>query len=158
VFANVTRRLDVIFSRNGTSGKRRWLDLTYKLNDKQFDLVWHLPIEKRYEHLVKRVSDWRELWSLQDSEQRWVLAADDQGRELFPIWPHPRYAEALAVDNWAGSVPARISLQEWLAKFTPALREDQRLVAVFPTDDPAGAAIEPESFAADMRAYVKENY
>lgn len=132
--------------------------MTYKLNDKQFDAVWHLPIEKRYEHLVKRVSDWRELWSLQDSEQRWVLGADDQGRELFPVWPHPRYAEALAVHNWAGSIPARISLREWLAKFTPALREDQRLVAVFPTDDPVGAAIEPESFAADVRAYVNENY
>jgi hypothetical protein len=132
--------------------------VTYKLNDKQFEAVSRLPLQKRYEHLIKRVGDWQELWSLKDGEDKWVLGADDLGRELFPVWPHPRYAEASAIGHWAGSTPAAISLRDWLAKWTPGLSEDKRLVTVFPTDDPNGAAIEPEAFAADLRDYLTENY
>jgi hypothetical protein len=123
--------------------------MTYKLNDKQYEAVRRLPPPTRYEHLVKRAAAYRELWALQ-SKDGWVLGTDDQGREFVPVWPHPRYAEAAANGPWEGSTPVAIDVKDWLESWTPELIGSARLVGVFPVDQEANAAIDPEAFAADL--------
>jgi hypothetical protein len=123
--------------------------MTYHLNEKQYEAVRRLPAASRYEHLVKRAADTGEIWALQ-SDDGWVIGADDDGRELFPVWPHPRYAEASATGSWQGSTPAPIDIHDWLKSWTPELADASRLVGIFPVDDQPGAAIDPASFAADI--------
>jgi hypothetical protein len=65
------------------------------MHDKEFESVLALSGSERYAYFVKRVADWAELWSLK-TEDGWVLAGDDAGHELVPIWPHQRFAMACA--------------------------------------------------------------
>lgn len=124
--------------------------MTYRLRDEEFQAVIRQSGPSRYEHLVKRAADRGELWGLQ-AEDGWVLGMDQLGREFFPVWPHPRYAEASAEISWAGATPVPIPVREWIDSWTPTLTTASRLVGIFPTDDAQGVAIDPESFAADLR-------
>lgn len=104
--------------------------MTLRISQQEFDAVRQLPAHKRLEYLVKRVIDQRAIWGLRSADG-WIVGSDDAGREVFPVWPHPRYAEASAIGAWAGTEPGRIALSDWLGAWTKGLASDHRLVAVF---------------------------
>ena len=126
-----------------------------RVSDQEFKAVIALPGPARYEHLVKRIADAEEVWSLRGADG-WVLASDE-GRELVPIWPHPRYAEACAVGDWAGTEPASISLEDWAADWLTDMESDGRAVSAFPTPDGRTVVVDPAQFSADLEAEL-ENY
>ena len=80
--------------------------MTWEMTDKELEAVRDLPGPKRYLYTVKKVADFEEVWSLW-SENAWVLASDDAGCELVPIWPHPRLAVACATEMWSGVSPSK---------------------------------------------------
>ncbi|HKG93041.1 MAG TPA: DUF2750 domain-containing protein [Gemmatimonadaceae bacterium] len=126
--------------------------MPYQISELEIDAVSALPALERYAHFLKRVADWEELWSLRAGDA-WVLSGDDDGeRELVPVWPHPRYAEACATDAWAGAEPAAIRLGEWLDVWLPGMRGDRRGAAVFPVPGERGVAVEAERLRADLEA------
>ena len=80
-----------------------------------------------------------------------MIGTDDNGREVFPVWPHPRFAEASAIGAWAGTEPGRIALTDWLGKWTVGLTAENRLVVVFPADQGDEAAMAPPDLAEAIR-------
>jgi len=54
--------------------------MTWNLNGKEFENVVQLPPQKRYEYFIKKVADWREVWSLWNDG--WVLMGDKDGGEM----------------------------------------------------------------------------
>jgi hypothetical protein len=119
------------------------------INDKQFESVSALSAPDRYSHFVRQVADWQEVWSLRTNEG-WVLLGDSEGHEYFPVWPHARYAEAFATDEFAGSQASSILLDEWLARCLPGLISDGFLIAVFPVAPCRGVTVQPEQLRADL--------
>ena len=120
-----------------------------KVNDKEFAAIIALPGPERYGHFVRHVADTEEVWSLRGADG-WVLTAADDGPELVPIWPHPRYAEACAKGLWQGAQPEAIALDRWLAAWTPGISRDGRQVAVFPTPDGQGVVVSAEQLRDDL--------
>ena len=96
------------------------------------------------------MADWQELWSL-SSDDRWKLLTDEDGRELFPIWPHRIFAELCAHGEWDGCVAGNISLAAWLDEWIPELVARNRLIAIFPLPEGAGIPVEPQRFEHDLR-------
>lgn len=123
--------------------------MSWDLSEAEFAAVSALDPPKRYEHFVSRVVDWEEVWSL-GSDDGWVLAADDDGTEVVPVWPHERYAAACARDEWAGNEPRAIPLAEWLDRWLPGIERGRRLVSVFPLPDGAGEVITPSQLTEDL--------
>jgi len=103
--------------------------MTWNLNGKEFESVVQLPPQKRYEYFIKKVADWRGMWSLWNEG---VLMGDKNGDEMVPVWPHPLFAEALAVGDWLGYTSKRITLDDWLTRWTAGIEQDHWAVAVFP--------------------------
>ena len=124
--------------------------MSYKINDQEFAAVSRLPAKERYGHFIKRVADWQEVWGLRDDEG-WVAVGDDEGRSCFPVWPHPRYAEALATGDWSIYRAAAIPLGEWLDDWLPGMEEDDVHVAVFPTPSLQGVVVS----CAELRAHLE---
>ena len=120
-----------------------------QINDKELQSIFRLPPDQRYAYFVKRVADWEEIWSLR-GEGGWVLAGDENMRELVPVWPFREYASECAVATWAGNVPESISLDSWLEEWTLGMTEDHRLVAVFPNQENNGVVVEPIRLKADI--------
>lgn len=114
-----------------------------------------LDAEGRYRYFIKRVADIEEVWSL--GSDGWALAGDDDGRQLVPIWPHPIYAERCATRAWAGYEPRLILLKDFLRKWVPGMKRDNRLAAVFQTEAGKGVPVEPDRLREDIETEL-ENY
>jgi hypothetical protein len=129
--------------------------MPYILQDKEFAAVMSLGPGQRYQHLVGRIADFEEVWSLA-GEDGWVLLGDDEGRELVPIWPHPRYAEVCASAEWPGATPKLIGLLDFLDKWCPGLERDNRLIAAFPDASINSTVVPPNRLLDDVRQALSE--
>jgi hypothetical protein len=127
--------------------------MTWDLQPEEREAVLKLPAPERYAYFVKRSGDWEEVWSLRD-DRGWVTA-DRDGQALMPVWPHPEYAGASAVDSWEGARPELIDLTEWLTVWLPELAKHGQQVAVFPVPSGAGVVAEPDRVRRDLEAEVE---
>jgi hypothetical protein len=122
--------------------------MNWTIREKEFESVMRLQAHARYEHFVKKVADWKEIWSLWNDG--WVLMGDPDENETVPVWPHAKYAEAAAVGEWLGYEPRRIPLDDWLDKWTPGMTRDKRKVAVFPTGKGKTVTVDPLRLKTDL--------
>lgn len=124
--------------------------MTWTLKDQEFAAVLRLHATERYSYFIKKVADEERLWSLKHADG-WALLGESDGRELVPVWPHARFAEAAAIGAFAGYRPQAISLEDWLEVWTPGMRDDNRNVAVFPTPDGKGPVVTADRLGTDLK-------
>jgi hypothetical protein len=90
-----------------------------KVNPKQMEAVLALSGIKRFEHFIKVIADWQEVWGLY--QDGWALAAADDGTTVFPLWPAKEYAQVCAANEWTGYEPRSISLSDFTEMLLPKL-------------------------------------
>ncbi|QOZ75200.1 DUF2750 domain-containing protein [Bradyrhizobium sp. CCBAU 53351] len=112
-----------------------------KVPPKQMAAVIALPGAKRFEHFIKVVADQQLVWGLH--RDGWALAATDDGKTVFPLWPAKEYADVCASGEWSGYVPRSISLSDLLEVLLPKLQIDGVLPGVFFT--PASKGVTPSA-------------
>lgn len=125
-----------------------------QVHDKEFAEMIGMPPPDRYALFVRRVADWKEVWSLRTSDG-WCLLATENGTELVPVWPHQRFADACA-DAQKQEQSVAISLDHWLDKWLPGMIGDGRQVAVFPIPGGKGVVASPERLKADLLAECEQ--
>jgi hypothetical protein len=106
--------------------------MSWKVNDIEFVSVLGLVAQKRYEYLVKKVTDWEELWLI-GSAKGIATFVGDNGQILIPVWPHERYAKSCCIDDYSDCSPEAVSIVDWLNLWLPDLEQADQDVAVFPT-------------------------
>lgn len=132
--------------------------MTRTVNHEEVMAVRALPAPERYEYFIKWVADAEQLWGLR-SDQGWVVASDEAGREIFPVWSDSIYAEACREEPWGDSLPTAISLEEWRTKWLPGLKRDGRRVAVFPIrGGEVGVVVDADRLRLDLEAVESELY
>ena len=125
-----------------------------KLNDKQIGAVLALPSEKRYEHFVKIVADWQEVWGLYNDG--WALAATDTGVTVFPLWPAKEYAALCADKEWAAYAPRPFSLDDLLSELLPKLKKDGVIPGVYYTQHDKGITPTVDQFVSDLNEELEK--
>lgn len=130
-------------------------DVAWELREKEMSAVSALGAAERYTYFVKKVADEKRMWSLW--KDGWVLAADDAGHQVVPVWPHQNYAAMCANGEWSGYTAKEIELGAWIERWLPGIERDNRLVAIFPTPDDKGAVVDSKRLAADLEQEL-ENY
>ena len=126
--------------------------MTKEINDAEFRGVTSLDAAGRYSHFVRQISDFEEVWGLR-TPSGWVLMGDDDGRQVIPVWPHRRYAQAFISDAWADAEAVPIDLREWLQRWLPGMTRDGHRVAVFPIVNETGqrgTVVAPEKLQRDL--------
>lgn len=118
------------------------------------EAVLALPGNKRYEHFIKIVADWQELWGLY--QDGWALAASDEGTTVFPLWPAKEYAQVCAENEWAGYGPRSISLNDFLNTLLPKLKLDGVLPGVFFTPASKGLTPSVDELKAALEAELQK--
>lgn len=129
--------------------------MTWTIGEKEFASVIDLRPAERFDYFVKRVADWEAVFSLR-TPNGWVVAADRDGTELFPVWPHASFAEAAAQGVWEDASVAAIDLSDWIEKWLPGLEKDRRRIAVFPVPSGAGVVVEPALLRAALAVALDE--
>lgn len=126
-----------------------------KVNPKQVEAVLALPGIKRFEHFIKVIADWQEVWGLY--QDGWALAAADDVSTVFPLWPAKEYAQVCAANEWSGYEPRAISLREFTEVLLPKLKLDGVLPGVFFTPTSKGVTPSVEDLKAALEAEL-QNY
>ncbi|MCX5580477.1 DUF2750 domain-containing protein [Kaistia terrae] len=126
-----------------------------KVNAKQMEAVLALPGPRRFEHFVKVVGDWQQVWGLY--RDGWALTAVEDNASVFPLWPAKEYAQICAAGEWAGHEPSAISLDTLMDELLPALKHDGVLVGVFFTPSGKGVTVPTEELAAALGVEL-QNY
>ena len=129
--------------------------MSYQINAKQIESIKKLIINKRYEHLIKKIADTEELWTIK-MDGWFLLFGDDGGNEYIPIWPHPEYIKDFQTEEWRKSFPEKINLEDWLEKWIPGMIKDKKRIAVFPVIDQKYNIISPEEFEKDIRNELEQ--
>ena len=101
--------------------------------------------------MIKRVVDWREIWTLGDAEGLVMVAGDDEAPCL-GVWPHPDYARAFEPSG-TDAEPERIPLSAWLNRITPKLLAAGTRLAVFPLETGHAVVVGADRFRDDLLAY-----
>ena len=125
------------------------------IHDKHFEDLLNQRAPERYAYFIRQVADWEEVWTLRTAVG-FCLMANDDVRELVPVWPHKRFAEACAVAEFAGAEAVPISLEQWIQRWLPGMQEDGRGVAVFPTPGGQGAIVEPNQMLTDLESECEQ--
>lgn len=120
-----------------------------EVSDEEFASVSSLNGPGRYRHFVKRVVDWESIWGLWDGG--WVAASDDHGVPLLPLWPARRYAETLAVGDWAGATPRELDLDECVELLERISANGMKAV-VFMTSGDKGIVRSASDLISDLQA------
>ena len=142
-------RLQPVDRMPHSSGASSHMEMSYPLNRQQFQAVSALASHQRYRHFIGRVSDWQLVWGLRN-EGGWVTALYSNGNPVAPFWPHPDYAIACAVGEWAGNAPASIDIHHFLSRWLPGMEKDGMLAAVFPTPAMQGVFVSPRQLQSDI--------
>lgn len=128
--------------------------MSMKINQKQIDAVLALPSEKRYEHFVKVIADWQDVWGLYGDG--WALAATDTGGTVFPMWPAREYAALCANKEWAGYVPESFPLDDLINELLPKLKRDGVIPGVFYTPLDKGVTPGIDQLLNDLNVEIKK--
>lgn len=126
-----------------------------KVNPRQMEAVLALPGIKRFEHFIKVIADWQEVWGLY--QDGWALAAADDGAAIFPLWPAKEYAQVCAANEWAGYEPRSISLIDFTEALLPKLKLDGVLPGVFFTPTSKGVTPSVDDLKSALEAEL-QNY
>lgn len=126
-----------------------------KINQRQISSVIALPGPKRYEHFIKVVTDWEEVWGLY--QDGWALAATDDGQEVFPVWPAKEYAELCREKEWSSYEPKSFSLADFMNELLPNLKQDGVLLGIFYTPLNKGVTLDVNQVLAALNKEL-ENY
>ncbi len=104
---------------------------------------------RRYEYFIHRVGDTRRVWSLH--ADGWAALGDDEGKKLFPLWPHRKYAERFKKEEWEGYTPQAIDLDPFIDEWLPKMKESGVSPAVFPVSSGASVVVTCEELQANLR-------
>ncbi|WP_065237017.1 DUF2750 domain-containing protein [Gallibacterium genomosp. 3] len=122
---------------------------------KEINSILSLKIEEIYLLSIKRISEYEEVWVLDDDG---ILTYGNEEQIYFPIWPEKIFAELNATNEWKEAKPYSISLEEFLLDFIPNLIENNYFLSIFPRENAENFIVHPKDFARDIDEYACEYF
>lgn len=101
-----------------------------ELSKMQIEHLIRTDGRRRYEFSVKKIVDWECAWGLSNSAG-WMMTEDDDGNEIFPLWPAKVFAELCNVDAELKFEAKAIELDGLMEELLQNLMEKEILVALF---------------------------
>ncbi|MGM0557054.1 MAG: DUF2750 domain-containing protein [Myxococcota bacterium] len=133
--------------------------MTWELNAEELRAVLARDAEQRYRYFLTRVVEEQAVYGLFDDG--WALLRDERGRELFPVWPHPRYAQRFAKNEWQGCRAREIDLKGLFDRWLPSIQKQDRRIAVFPistrTHNDLGVSVRAKRLEYDLSEALQDN-
>ncbi|CAM3879564.1 DUF2750 domain-containing protein [Litorimonas haliclonae] len=124
------------------------------ISAKQIAAVLKLNAPERYNHFVKKVVDYEEVWGL--FSDGWATTQDDKNNKLVPLWPQQEYALLNATGDWIDFEPKAILLDEFLDMFVSELQASNYGLSVFYVDGVGGVDIEICQIITDLKAELSK--
>lgn len=128
--------------------------MNYRVSPKEIEQVSAFDGPARYNHFIKRVADWQQVWGLH-ADDGWA-SASSEGIEAFPLWPHPDYAKLQAQGQWQDSVPEPIDLEPFLSEWLPRMQASSVQLAIFPVGNFQAVIVPASQLLQDLTTELSE--
>ncbi len=112
--------------------------------------IFRLSAPDRYTLFLTDAVVNAKVWTLK-GEDGFVAFSDDAGRDCFPFWPAPEFAEALADGDWSDCQAEPLPLAVFMDRWLPGMARDERPVAVFPAPDGSCIVMDPLTLLQDLK-------
>lgn len=129
--------------------------MSYVVNEHEFQNVISLSAFDRYQYFLNKVADWEEVWSVRSADG-FRMMSDPQGVLCIPVWPAEPYAQACCQEEWADASPVAVSLEDWMAKWLPGIKNDNRKIALFPLPQDQGMVLDSDQLRQDLQELLDE--
>lgn len=124
--------------------------MPYRLEADEFGKIIALSSEERYQHFLKKVADWEELWALSDGEG-WVVQATSDNRPYITLWPHPEFAKDAVKRFLPGNEVEEIDFEFLLEQCIPLLKREGIAISILPNHEWQAVLLSADQFEADLR-------
>ena len=104
-----------------------------KMHEKQIVNLLKQSVEQRYEYFIRYCSDFEQVWGLVVEEDNWVIFKDNDGNEIFPLWPHHDLAEKCCFHEHKemGAIPQAINLDSFINNCIPDMNNEGVVFGIF---------------------------
>ena len=125
--------------------------MSESLSNEQINTINQLDADARYAYFTEQVIAGATVWGLKNSGG-WVILTSYDDEEFIPVWSSSALAAAWAQDAKADSMPAEISLQDWMNEWLPGMIKNGLLIAVSPNSEDDCITLGAEELLEDMKA------
>ena len=127
------------------------------MNTKKIENVISMPVEERYDYFIRKVAEFKEVWSI-GNENGWALLNDNENRIIVPFWPEKEFALLCCSEQWTNYTPKLIMLNDFMSRWLPGMKNDNRFANVFYTPtNRTGSIVEPDTLLQDIND-EEQNY
>jgi len=113
-------------------------------------------IERKHRLFIEQVAASGAVWGLSRNDGWAVsLSHDYEDTEVMPFWSDRAYATAVAVNDWAGYTPQKLSLSEFMEDWLMGMHQDATLAGTNWDAKLSGKETEPLALALELIAELK---
>ncbi|PLS18236.1 DUF2750 domain-containing protein [Bacillus sp. M6-12] len=124
------------------------------MSPKEFEAVFHSPVQVRYEYFIKRAADFEEVWVL-TNEGEVALSGNENDELLLPLWPFKEYAEACKNGEWKTYIAENINIYEFIDEYIISLKEDKIRLSIF-FNNKDSAVVETDILVSDLNKELEQ--
>lgn len=127
------------------------------MNKQKIENIINLPVEERYGYFIRKVAEFEEVWGIYH-DNGWAILSDNENRIVVPFWPEEAFAQLCCSEQWEGYTPKLIALPDFIDKWLPGMKKDNRFANIFYIPGTkTGTIISPDILAEDLNE-EKKNY
>jgi len=102
--------------------------------------------EERMQYFLSRAIEAEEIWGL-SNESGWVMK-DQDDYSILPVWPYQQMAKICAVNKWKDYTAGAVSLEHFVYKLLPIMKQQDIRIEILPTAGEAGKIVDAEKLAS----------
>ena len=127
-----------------------------KMHQKQIENLLKQSPAQRYEYFVRHCADFEQVWGLAVGYDNWIIFKDNDGDEIFPLWPHPELAEKCCFEEHKqmGAKPQAIGLESFIKNCIPDVVSNGVIFGIFYDQLRVGLSVHGEKLKADLEAEI----
>ena len=121
-------------------------NMKYLVSPSELQQVESYDPEERMQYFLSRTIEAEEIWGLSNASG-WVIK-DDGEQSILPIWPYQQMAASCAVNEWKNYNAGSVSLEHFVYKLLPIMKQQGIRVEILPTAGEAGKKVDSEKLAS----------
>lgn len=127
------------------------------MKKQKLDNVLSLTADERYEYSIREFVQFEKVWVL-GTEEGYVSFKDNEGDEMFPIWPHRELVEECMFEEHRnmGAIPEFIFVESFVQNCIPDMIGEGVLFGVFYDRDRRGLAVDGAKLSEDIKFEFEE--
>ena len=131
-----------------------------KMHGKQIENLLQLSDQERVEYFVRECAAFEEVWGLTVGPDNWIIVKDEDGDEVFLVWPHHDLAEVCCYEEHKalGAKPQSMSLNAFLEGCIPDMVDRGVYFGVFFSAERRGLAIPGASLKEALESEVESTW